>query len=359
MAENLVNGNTLRNAKEGKTAQESRPTRRAQTVQRAPMAAGGILSAVLLLLAVVTPLHAQSYPNKPIRFIVPFPPGGGTDIVARIIGPKLSERLGQPVVIENRAGAGGNVGSEFIAKSRPDGYTIGIVTVDMTPGPNLYKKLGYDPVKDFAPISLVAQSPLMMIVRPSLPAKTLKEFIEYAKANPGKVNYGSSGMGGLGHLAGELLKSLAKINIVHAPYKGAGPAMIALVGGEVDMIVVAPTSAVPQIEAGKARGLAALGPERAPSLPDVPTSKEAGLEAFVALYWNGVLAPAGTPRDIINRLNAEVIKIAAMPDTMEQIRKAGLDPHRGTTPEQFGEFIKAEIAGWGKVIKEANIPMLD
>ncbi len=323
------------------------------------IAVGGILGAICFLLVLAPPLWAQNYPNKPIRFVVPFPPGGATDIVARIITPKLSERLGQPVVVENRAGAGSNVGSEFIAKSRPDGYTIGIVTVDMTPGPSLYKKLGYDPVKDFAPISLTAQSPLMMMVRSSLPTKTLKDFVEYAKANPGKVNYGSSGMGGLGHLAGELLKSLAKINIVHAPYKGAGPAMVAMVGGEVDMLVVAPTSAVPQVEAGKARALAALGPERSPALPDVPTSKEAGMEAFVALYWNGILAPAGTPREIINRLNAELIKIAAMPDVKDQIRKAGVDPHPGTTPEQFGEFIKSDIARWGKVIKDANIPMLD
>jgi tripartite-type tricarboxylate transporter receptor subunit TctC len=346
------------NRKRGKTVQERKLAGCNHAAQRALKTAGTILGAVLFIMALVTPLCAQSYPNRPIKFVVPFPPGGGTDVVARIVGPKLSEHLGQPVVIENRAGAGGNVGCEYVAKSKPDGYTIGLVTVDMTPGPNLYKELGFDPAKDFAPITLVAQNPLVFLVKPSLPVKDLKDFVQYAKANPGKVNYASSGMGGLGHLAGELLKSLTKIDMVHAPYKGAGPAMVAILGGEVDMSVVSAASAMPHLQSGKARAVAVLGNERIASLPNVPTSKEAGQDNYVALYWAGILAPAGTPRDIVNRVNAEWAKIAAMPDTKEQIRKAGLEP-QASTPEQFAEFIKAEIVRWGAVIKEAKIPRLD
>jgi tripartite-type tricarboxylate transporter receptor subunit TctC len=351
--------NGVTNQQNGEPIRGRKPAGRNQAVQRALGTAGATLSAFLLIMATVTPMYAQSYPNQPIRFTVPFPPGGGTDVVARIIGPKLSEQLGQPVVVENRAGAGGNVGSEYLAKSKPDGYNIGLVTVDMTPGPSLYKKLGFDPAKDFAPITLVAQNPLVFLVRPSLPVKDLRDFVEYAKANPGKVNYGSSGMGGLGHLSGELLKSLTKINMVHAPYKGAGPAMVALLSGEIDMTVVSAGSAMPHIQSGKAKALAVLGNERIiASLPNVPTSKEAGVDNYVALYWAGIVAPAGTPREVISRLNAEWIKIAAMTDTKEQMRKAGFEPPV-STPEQFADFIKAEIGRWGKVIKEANIPSLD
>ncbi len=357
MERNVMHGHALRNGQKGNTAHERWCDRAAW---RALKIAGTTFLAALFLVAAVTPLYAQTYPNRPIRFVVPFPPGGGTDVVARIVGPKLSERLGQPVVIENRAGAGGNVGCEFVTKSKPDGYTIGLVTVDMTPGPGLYKQLGFDPVKDFAPITLVAENPLVFLVKPPLPVKDLTEFVKYAKANPGKVNYGSSGMGGLGHLAGELLKSLTKIDMVHTPYKGAGPAMIAILGGEVDMSVVSAASAMPHLQSGKARAIAVLGNERIKySLPNVPTSKEAGIDNYVAMYWAGLVAPAGTPRDIVNRVNAEWAKIAAMPDTQEQIRKAGLEPHPGSTPEQFGDFIKTEVVRWTKVIKDANIPQLD
>jgi tripartite-type tricarboxylate transporter receptor subunit TctC len=358
MGENVMNEKDGWNTNRGKPVRERKRVSCGRAAQRALRTASEILGAILLIGVMVSPLCAQSYPNQPIRFVVNFPPGGGTDFTARIIGPKLAERLGQPVVIENRAGGGGNVGAEFVAKARPDGYTIGIVTVDITPGPSLYKKLTYDPTKDFAPISLVAQNPLVFLVSLNLPVKNLKEFVEYAKANPGKINYGSSGMGGLGHLSGELLKSLAKINMVHAAYKGAGPALVGLVGGEIDMTVVSAASAMPHIQAGKARAFAVLGKERIASLPDVPTSKEAGVDNFEALYWSGILAPLGTPRDIINRLNGEWAKIAAMPDVIEQIRKGGLETVSGTA-EQFSELMRAEVARWGKVIKEANIPSLD
>jgi tripartite-type tricarboxylate transporter receptor subunit TctC len=358
MEENMANGKASWNATRRETVRSRHPAGRGQAAHHALVAAGVILGAVLLVGALSVPLHAQSYPSQPIRFIVPFPPGGATDLVARIVAPKLAERLGQPVVPENRPGAGSHVGTEFVAKARPDGYTLGMVTVDITTGPSLYKKLPYDPAKDLAPLSLLAKSPLMLLVRQTLPAKTLKEFVEYAKANPGKVSYGSSGMGSLSHLAGEMLARLANLKMLHAPYKGAGPALVGLAGGEIDMIVVAPTGAISHIQAGKMRALAALDKERAAALPDVPTSKEAGVDGFEAPYWNAIVAPAGTPRDLVNRLNAEVIKILAMPDVKEQIRKGGVEA-ASSTPEQLSEIIKMDIARWTKVVKEANVPSLD
>jgi tripartite-type tricarboxylate transporter receptor subunit TctC len=304
----------------------------------------------------VTPLWAQTYPNKPIRLIMPFPAGGGADIVGRIIGQKLAERLGQPVVAENRPGAGGNLGIEFVAKARPDGYTLLLGSATLSISTSLYAKLNYDPIKDFTPIFLAAQTPIVVLVRPSLPVKSLKEFVEHAKANPGKLNFGTGGVGTATHLATELLKSVAKINIVHVPYKGTNQAMMGLIGGEVDMVLIVVPNAVPQIEAGKVRPLAVLSNERLTSLPNVPTIKEAGLENSEVIAWYGVVAPAGTPSDIINRLNGEWVKIAVMPDTKEKMRNVGVDP-MSSTPEQFAEFLKAEIMRWAKVIKEANVTM--
>jgi tripartite-type tricarboxylate transporter receptor subunit TctC len=263
------------------------------------------------------------------------------------------------VVIENRAGAGGNIGAETVAKARPDGYTIVCIASGLTISPSLYKKkLNYDLIKDFAPISLAALSDQVVIVRPNLPVKNFKEFVEYAKANPGKLNYGSSGKGVPGHLAGELLNSLAKINIANVPYKGAGPAMTALMGGEIDMAIFSVTGAISQIQDGKVRALAVLSNKRASPLPNVPTAKEAGIDNFVVTTWIGILAPAGTPRDIVNRLNAELIRIVAMPDTLKLIQNAGLEPI-SNTPEQFAELIKEEIELWSKVIKDANIEKID
>ena len=286
--------------------------------------------------------------------ILPFQPGGTTDIIGRIIGQKYAERFGQPVVPENRPGAGSNLGIELAAKAKPDGYTMVLTSPALTVSPGLYKKLNYDPVKDLAPISMVVEGHYVLVIRPALPIKNLKELVAYAKANPGKLNYGSGGIGTAPHLAGELLKSLAKINIVHVPYKGANLAMTGVMAGEVDMVVIGITNAVAQIQAGKVRGLAVLSNARVPSLPDVPTAKEAGIDNFEVTSWYGLLAPAGTPRDIINRLNAEWAKIAADPDTKEKMQKAGFETV-AVTPEQFSEFIKQDIARWGKVIKEANL----
>ena len=315
----------------------------------------GMLLAFSILFSLSTASAADlSYPSKPVRLILPFPPGGAIDILGRIIGPKLSERLGQPVVPENRPGAAGNIAYEAAAKAKPDGYTIVLGGQGLAVSTSLYKNLNYDPIRDFAPISLISQVPFVVAVRSSLPINSLKELVQYAKANPGKLNFGSAGINSPHHLAGELLKSLAKINIVHVSYKGAGPALIGLMGGEVDMVVSAPSVVVPQIQTGKVRVLAVLSNERFPPLPNAPTAMEAGIGNFEVASWHGILAPTGTPRDIINRLNAEWMQIVAMPDTREKIRKAEFEP-LSTTPEQFSEFLKAEILRWGKVIKEANI----
>jgi len=312
----------------------------------------------VLVGAMVSPLCAQSYPTKPIRFVLPYPPGGPTDFLGRLIGQKLGERLGQPVVPDNRPGAGGNVGTEVAAKAPPDGYTIAIGGLWLSISPSLYKKLNYDPLKDLAPISIVSQSPNLLLVHPSLPVKGLKDLVEYARTNPGKLNFSSSGVGSPLHLAGELFKSLVKIDVVHVPYKGGGgPALTALMGGEVQMMVLGPGASMPQINAYKVKALAALTTERIPSLPDVPTAKEAGID-LVVTSWHGILAPAGTPRDIVNRLSAEWTKIAAMPDIQEKMRNAGFEA-KSSTPEQFAEFIKAETTLWGKVIKEAKVPTID
>jgi tripartite-type tricarboxylate transporter receptor subunit TctC len=321
-----------------------------------------IVSTIFLVVfftgAMVSPLYAQAYPTKPIRFVLPYPPGGPTDFLGRLIGQKLGERLGQPVVPDNRPGAGGNVGSEVAAKAPPDGYTITIGGFWLASSPGLYRRLNYDPLKDLAPISIVSQSPNLLLVHPSLPVKSVKDLVGYARANPGKLNFGSSGVGSPLHLAGELFKSLAKIEIIHVPYKGGGgPALTALMGGEVQMMVLGPAAAMPQINANKVKAIASLTTERLPYLADVSTAKEAGID-LVVTSWHGILAPAATPRDIVNRLSAEWAKIAAMPDIQEKMQQAGFVA-KSNTPEQFAEFIKAETTLWGKVIREAKVPTID
>jgi tripartite-type tricarboxylate transporter receptor subunit TctC len=316
----------------------------------------GLAAFAAALVAFAPAVHAQapSYPDRPIRFILPFAPGGGTDIVGRIIAQKLSEQLGVPVVPENRPGAGSHVGIDIASKAKPDGYTIVLVAPEFTTGPSLYKKLNYDPTKDFAPISMVAQIAYVMTVGPALPVTTLKEFVDYAKANPGKVNYGSPGNGSGPHIAVELLKSVAKIDIVHVAYKGAGPAMAGMLGGEVGMTVTASAAAVPQIQAGKVKPLVVLSKERTATLPNVPTSTEAGYPSWQVALWWGILAPAGTPKDIIDKLNAAWVKTAAQPDTIEKMRAAGFEP-LSSTPAELADFIKVETARWAGVIKDANI----
>ena len=307
-----------------------------------------------LALTVPQTAQAQAYPSKPIRLVLPFPAGGPTDIVGRILGQKLSEALGQPVVQDNRPGAGGNLGADQVAKSPPDGYTLLLSSPSISISPSLYKKMPYDPQKDLAPISLIAGIPNVMLVHPSVPAKTLKEFVALAKARPGKLNFGSGGAGTTNHLASELLKTLTKTDIVHVPYKGSNQAMLALLGGEVDMVVIAVPPALPQIEAGRVRPLAVLNENRVATLPKVPTSKEAGIDNFVVPVWYGILVAGNTPRDIVNRLNTELGKIVAMPDVKERLAAAGVEPYH-STPERFASFIKSEAVRYGQVIKNAGI----
>jgi tripartite-type tricarboxylate transporter receptor subunit TctC len=356
--EKVRRGNAPENVQRGKTGQERHAAGHSPGGHWAFVTASVMVGTFLLIGVAAAPLGAQSYPNKPIRFILPYATGGGADILGRIIGPKLAERLGQPVVPENRAGAGGNVGTEIAAKARPDGYTLILCTTSISISPGLYKKLNYDPVKDLAPISLVAQIQNLVLVRPSLPVKNLKEFVEYARANPRKLNFTSGGVGTSTHLAGELLKSRAKIDMVHVSYKGGGPALIGLMGGEADIMVLGLAQSIAQIQAGKVRAIAVLSEKRLPSLPDVPMARESGIDNCETTAWYGLLAPAGTPRDIIRRLNAEWVRVAAMPDTIEKIQQAGCEPIAGT-PEQFSAFLQAETERWSKVIKEANIKSMD
>ena len=300
--------------------------------------------------------HAQTYPVKPIRMVLPFPPGGPTDLLGRQIALKLSENVAQPVVPENRPGAGGNLGNELAAKAPADGYTIAVASNVLAISPNLYRKLNYDPIRDFAAISLVAQVPNVFICHPSIPAKNLKELVTAARNAPGKLTFSSGGLGTGQHLAGEMFKSFSKLDTLHVPYKGSGVAMLGMIGGHVDMMVIGVPPAVPHIQSGKVRALAALSAERLAVLPNVPTSKESGFPGYEVTSWYGIVAPANTPRDIITRLNAELGKIVTAPDTRERLTSGGFDPIT-STPERFGEFIKSETARYAKAIKDAKLEL--
>jgi tripartite-type tricarboxylate transporter receptor subunit TctC len=295
----------------------------------------------------------DAWPTRPVRFILPFPPGGGTDILGRMIAERLSAALGQPVVTENRGGAGGNVGAEAAARSAPDGYTLVLVAPSLAISPTLYSKINYDPVKDFAPISLVATVPNVMITQASMPA-TLQEFIAAAKAKPEALNFGSGGAGTSNHLAGELFNIVTGAKLVHIPYKGVNLAMQDVLAGNVHLVFIGIPAAAPHIKAGKLRALALVAPQRSPALPDVPTVAEAGLRDFEVTTWYGVLAPAGTPRPVISRLNAELVKIMHSPELKERLAATGTDP-RTSTPEEFAAYIKSEIAKWGDVIRRAGV----
>jgi tripartite-type tricarboxylate transporter receptor subunit TctC len=312
--------------------------------------------AVVCALVVAGAAQAQqaAYPSKQIRLILPFAPGGPSDIVGRVLSQKLSEQMGQQVVTDNRAGAGGNLGLETAAKAPADGYTLVVASPTLAISPSLYKKLNYDPQKDFAPISTVANIPNIMLVHGSVPAKSVKEFIELARRSPGKLNYGSSGAGSTTHLSSEILSNIAKIRMVHVPYKGQGLALTGLMSGQVDMMIMAVPSAQGMVQANKVRPLAVLADKRVASLPDVPTTGEAGVKDFVVNVWFGVLAPANTPREIVGRLNSELAKTLAAPDVRERFAGAGIEPAT-STPEQFAAYVKSETARYAKVIREAGI----
>jgi tripartite-type tricarboxylate transporter receptor subunit TctC len=308
----------------------------------------------LLLLALALPAWAQeTYPSRPVRFILPFPPGGPTDILGRLISERLTAQLGQPVVTENRGGAGGNVGAEAAAKSAPDGYTIVLVAPSLAISPTLYAKLNYDPVKDLAPISLVATVPNVVVTQ-TAHAATLRDFIAAAKAKPGGMNFGSGGSGTSNHLAGELFNILTGAKLTHVPYKGVNLAMQDVIAGRIDFVVIGVPAAAPHVKSGKLRALAVIAPQRLPALPEVPTVAEAGLPGFEVTTWYGVLAPAGTPRLIIARLNAELVKAMHSPEMKERLAGIGTDPVT-STPEEFAAYIQAEIGKWGDVIRRANL----
>jgi len=311
-----------------------------------------IVAGALALLAAGA--HAQTYPAKLIRWIVPFPPGGSTDLLARVVGQKLTESWGQTVVVENRGGAGGTVGAAEAAKATPDGYTLFMGAIHHTIATSAYPKLPYDFQRDFAPITVVAIVPNVLVVNPSIPAKTVPELIAHAKANPGKLTYGSAGMGTAHHLIGEVFNSRAGVDILHVPYKGSAPAIADLIGGQVSIMYDTVASCLPHVKAGKIRALAVATAKRSSALPDVPTIAEAALPGFEVTTWFGALAPAKTPKELIAKLNAEIVKILAMPDVRKRLLDAGAEPV-GNTPEQMAAQIKRETEEYAKVVKQAKI----
>lgn len=297
---------------------------------------------------------AQEYPSRPIKLVVPYAPGGATDILGRTLAEKLSQSIGQPVVVDNKPGAGGLIGANFVAKSPADGYTL-LVSSAATHAINkfLYSSMPYDQVKDFASVTLLATYPNVLVVHPSVPAKSVSELIDLAKAKPGTLNFASTGVGGTSHLAGELFKMMTGTDIVHVAYKGSGPAVTDLLGGQVPMMFDSVASALPHVTAGKLRALGVTGKSRSPALPQVPTVAESGLPGFEASAWNGINAPAGTPPQVLRRLNAEILKVLALPEVKERFAKVGAEP-AGGTPEQFDAFMAAETEKWGKVVKQSG-----
>jgi tripartite-type tricarboxylate transporter receptor subunit TctC len=305
-------------------------------------------------LAFIGAVHAQSYPSKSIRYVVPYAPGGSTDIVARVLAIKLSEAMGQQVVVDNRPGAGGAIGADIVAKSPPDGYTmVTAVTSIMAINQFLYRKLPYDPEKDFAPVTQVGSLPLILVIHPSLPAKNVREFIAIAKAKPGQLNYGSSGVGTATHMTTELFKAMAGVDLVHIPYKGSGQVMGDVIGGQLALIFDQIVSSLPHVQGGKLRMLAITSAKRFPSLPDLPTIAESGVPGYESISWAGVAVPAGTPKEIVARLHAEIVKVLAMPDIRERFLRDGIETI-GSTPEQFSEHIRRERIKWAKVVKDSG-----
>jgi tripartite-type tricarboxylate transporter receptor subunit TctC len=306
-------------------------------------------------LASVTSAFAQStYPTKPIRLINPFPPGGGATIMGRVIAQELTERLGQSVVFDNRGGAGGIIGMEIAARSAPDGYTITMATASTVTIHPLLSKVPFDPLKDFAPVSHVSNVPLILVVHPSVAAKSTKEFIALLKAQPGKLNFASSGKGTISHLAGELFKFNTGVNMVHVPYRGGGPALVDVLGGQVQINFANILSSLPHVKGGRLRGLAVTSAKRSSAITELPTVTESGLPGYEVVQWNGVLAPARVPAAIVARLNSEIERMLALPEMKSRLAADGADA-AGGPPEKFAAFIRSDIDKWTKVIKAANV----
>lgn len=320
--------------------------------RRVLLAAAGI--AAIAALQPVTASAQGAWPNRPIKLVVPFPPGGSNDILSRLIAQKLSIRLGQPVVVDNKGGAGGTIGTDIVAKSPADGYTLLFASGSITTNVAAGKKLPYDLVKDLDPIGTVASGPYVVVVANNLPVTNLREFIDLARAKPKSISYGSAGIGGLNHLGTELLASAAKIEMVHVPYKGIGPAFTDMMGGNLQMALPSLASMIPHLRAGKMRSLAITSPVRSPLAPELPTAAEAGLPGFQLEVWWGLLGPAKMPAALVKRLNEELNAVLTQPDVRELLAREGAVPKPGT-PEEFRVEIGSEIARWGKLIKEAKI----
>jgi len=318
---------------------------------RGAVAAGVLFAALVATLQVA----AQPYPSRPIRFVSPFAAGGSTDQLARLLGQKMSETWGQPIIVENRPGAGGTTGSELVAKAPPDGYTILLTSSSAHAiGPALRTKLPYDPIKDFAAVTQVASGFNLLVVHPSLPVHSVRELIALARARPGVIAYASGGIGTPAHMAGALFHALAKVDLVHVPYKGGAPAAVAILSGEVPVTFGSIQTVLPQVRNGRLRALASTGARRAAAVPDLPTVAEAGVPGYELNSWYGVLAPAATPHDIVAKLNAEMVRILRLSETRERLTHEGVEP-AGTTSEEFAAYIKAEIAKWARVIRAAGI----
>jgi tripartite-type tricarboxylate transporter receptor subunit TctC len=313
--------------------------------------------ALAALCAVAAPLvQAQRFPEKPIRFIVPFPPGGGNDILARVVAPKMAEFLGQSVIVDNRAGAGGNIGADIAAKSAPDGYTILIASNQVTMNPALYARLPFDIEKDFEPIALAASVPMVLVVHPSVAARSVSELIALAKANPGKLNHSTPGTGTPQHIAFEVFNHAAGINITHVPYKGTGPAIADLIGGQVQAAFGTMASLEQQVKAGKLRALAVATPKRSQTMREVPTVAESGLPGYDVSLWYSVLAPAGTPKDIVARLSGDIAKALALPEVRDKLTAQGFDVSY-LNPEQMSELMRRDTARWGKSLREIGLKL--
>ncbi|MBI4204378.1 MAG: tripartite tricarboxylate transporter substrate binding protein [Betaproteobacteria bacterium] len=317
------------------------------------LVATSCFAAALLAIPIGAAL-AQAYPVRAVRMVVPFPAGGATDIVGRLVAQKLSEAWGQQVIVDNRGGAGGTIGSDMVAKSAPDGYTILVATSSTHAiAPSLYSKLTYDPVRDFTPVTLLASATILLAVHPSVPAKNVRELIALGKRQPRALSFASSGNGGISHLIGEQCKSMGGIEMLHVPYKGDTPALVDLVSGQVSLMFGTAVSFLPYVKSGRLNALAVTNPKRSPIVPDVPTVAESGLPGFEALQWFGIFAPAGTSKDVIARQNGEIVKILRLPDVRERLSSLGADVV-GNTPEQFAAFQKADAAKWARIVKQSG-----
>lgn len=318
---------------------------------------GGLLGKMVLALVVViavNPAYAAQYPGKPVRFVVPFAPGGGPDTLARIIAPRLTEVWGHQIVVDNRAGANSAIGTELVARAPADGYTLLLVSAAFAINPGLYPKLPYDSTADFAPVGLVASYPVVLVVHPSIPARTVQELVALAKSSPGKLTYGSGGNGSSSHLAAELFRSMTKVDLVHVPYRSAGPAMVDLLGGHVAQMFATLPTALAHVKSGKVRALGVGGSRRVADLPNVPTVAEAGIKGYEASGWGGVLAPAGTPQPLVRQISAGIAKVLEHADVKQRLKADGAEPV-GSSPEEFAAIIKADAAKWAKVIQTAGI----